>query len=175
MHRTIAAVIALAICLAFTATAHGGVRSEYLETWKQVAKEEVGPYDGYAGRNLVRQGVQTKNGTRPPKKTELRESIEVMERMLNPAPAPVAEPTYTEPATTTSTTSTGGYSIPESIVMCESGGNYNAVNPSSGAYGAYQIMPGTAAAHGCDLSTPAGQDSCAAEIWATQGRGAWVC
>ena len=28
----------------------------------------------------------------------------------------------------------------------------------SGAYGAYQIIPSTAAAYGCDLSTPAGQD-----------------
>ena len=27
--------------------------------------------------------------------------------------------------------------------MCESGGNYGAVNPSSGAGGAYQILPST--------------------------------
>ena len=27
--------------------------------------------------------------------------------------------------------------------MCESGGNYSAVNPSSGAGGAYQILPST--------------------------------
>ena len=40
----------------------------------------------------------------------------------------------------------GGYAIPREIVMCESGGDYNAVNPSSGAYGAYQIMPSTSAA-----------------------------
>ena len=69
----------------------------------------------------------------------------------------------------------GGYAIPEDIVMCESGGNYGAVNPSSGAYGAYQILPSTSAAYGCDMSTPAGQDECAAKVWAGQGRGAWVC
>jgi transglycosylase-like protein len=69
----------------------------------------------------------------------------------------------------------GGYAIPESIVMCESGGNYGARNPGSGAYGAYQILPSTAKAHDCDLSTPRGQDSCAAKIWSRQGSSAWVC
>ena len=37
----------------------------------------------------------------------------------------------------------GPYSIPAYIVMCESGGDYSAVNPSSGAGGAYQILPST--------------------------------
>ena len=37
----------------------------------------------------------------------------------------------------------GDWAIPESIVMCESGGNCEAVNPSSGAGGAYQILPST--------------------------------
>ena len=37
----------------------------------------------------------------------------------------------------------GDWAIPESIVMCESGGNFEAVNPSSGAGGAYQILPST--------------------------------
>jgi hypothetical protein len=72
------------------------------------------------------------------------------------------------------TEGSGGWAIPEYIVMCESGGNYNASNPS-GAYGAYQIMPGTAQAYGCDLSTPAGQDRCAARIYAAQGASPWVC
>jgi transglycosylase-like protein len=80
-----------------------------------------------------------------------------------------------EPTTTTTTTGTsGGYSIPEYIVECESGGSYTASNPS-GAYGAYQIMPGTASAYGCDLSTPAGQDACAAEIYSDVGTSAWAC
>jgi len=76
--------------------------------------------------------------------------------------------------TTTTDTSSGGYSIPEYIVQCESGGDYSASNPS-GAYGAYQIMPGTAEAYGCDLSTAAGQDACAAEIYSDVGSSAWVC
>jgi hypothetical protein len=37
----------------------------------------------------------------------------------------------------------GDWAIPSSIVMCESGGNFGAVNPSSGAGGAYQILPST--------------------------------
>ena len=37
----------------------------------------------------------------------------------------------------------GDWAIPESIVMCESGGNFEAVNPTSGAGGAYQILPST--------------------------------
>src|SRR5262249_7904139 len=37
----------------------------------------------------------------------------------------------------------GNYVIPAAIVQCESGGNYGAVNPSSGAGGAYQILPST--------------------------------
>ena len=67
-----------------------------------------------------------------------------------------------------------GDAIPSYITQCESGGDYYASNPS-GAYGAYQIMPGTAAAYGCDLSYPAGQDQCAAEIYASEGASAWAC
>ena len=37
----------------------------------------------------------------------------------------------------------GDWAIPSAIVMCESGGNFGAVNPSSGAGGAYQILPST--------------------------------
>ena len=37
----------------------------------------------------------------------------------------------------------GPYAIPTYIVMCESGGNYRAYNASSGAGGAYQILPST--------------------------------
>ena len=37
---------------------------------------------------------------------------------------------------------------PTYIVMCESGGNFGAVNPSSGAGGAYQILPSTWDAYG---------------------------
>jgi septal ring factor EnvC (AmiA/AmiB activator) len=73
----------------------------------------------------------------------------------------------------------GPYSIPTYIVMCESGGNYSAVNPSSGAGGAYQILPSTWELYGGqgrpqDASKDE-QDRIAAEIWADSGGSAWVC
>jgi septal ring factor EnvC (AmiA/AmiB activator) len=73
----------------------------------------------------------------------------------------------------------GPYSIPTYIVMCESGGNYSAVNPSSGAGGAYQILPSTWELYGGQgepqNAPKAEQDRIAAEIWADSGPGAWVC
>jgi len=73
----------------------------------------------------------------------------------------------------------GPYSIPTYIVMCESGGNYSAVNPSSGAGGAYQILPSTWELYGGQgepqNAPKAEQDRIAAEIWADSGSGAWVC
>jgi septal ring factor EnvC (AmiA/AmiB activator) len=73
----------------------------------------------------------------------------------------------------------GPYSIPTYIVMCESGGNYGAVNPGSGAGGAYQILPSTWALYGgkgAPQDAPkAEQDRIAAEIWADSGGSAWAC
>lgn len=73
----------------------------------------------------------------------------------------------------------GPYSIPTYIVMCESGGNYGAVNPGSGAGGAYQILPSTWSLYGGQGSPQSApkeeQDRIAAEIWADSGPGAWVC
>ena len=63
--------------------------------------------------------------------------------------------------------------------MCESGGNYGALNPSSGAGGAYQILPSTWDLYGGQGepqdAPKAEQDRIAAEIWADSGGGAWVC
>ncbi len=73
----------------------------------------------------------------------------------------------------------GPYSIPTYIVMCESGGNYSAVNSSSGAGGAYQIMPSTWEAYGGEGlpqdASKAEQDRIAALIWADSGPSAWSC
>jgi septal ring factor EnvC (AmiA/AmiB activator) len=73
----------------------------------------------------------------------------------------------------------GPYSIPTYIVMCESGGNYGALNPSSGAGGAYQILPSTWDLYGGEgepqNAPKAEQDRIAAEIWADSGGSAWVC
>jgi peptidoglycan DL-endopeptidase CwlO len=73
----------------------------------------------------------------------------------------------------------GPYSIPAYIVLCESGGNYSALNPSSGAGGAYQILPSTWQLYGGQgepqNAPKAEQDRIAAEIWADSGSSAWVC
>jgi Transglycosylase-like domain len=74
---------------------------------------------------------------------------------------------------------TGDWAIPEAIVICESGGNYGALNPGSGAGGAYQILPSTWQAYGGKglphQASPAEQDAIAAQIWADSGPGAWAC
>jgi septal ring factor EnvC (AmiA/AmiB activator) len=73
----------------------------------------------------------------------------------------------------------GPYSIPSYIVMCESGGNYGAINSSSGAGGAYQILPSTWELYGGQgepqNAPKAEQDQIASEIWADSGSSAWVC
>jgi hypothetical protein len=74
----------------------------------------------------------------------------------------------------------GGWAIPDSIVLCESGGQNLSPN-SAGASGYYQIIPGTWRLFGGSgpaayLAPKAEQDAVAARIWAG-GAGAsnWVC
>jgi hypothetical protein len=78
-----------------------------------------------------------------------------------------------------SSSGSGGYSIPESIVECESGGDYSAVNPSSGAGGAYQFLPSTWASLGGEGApqdaSPAEQDRLAAKLYAQSGSSPWEC
>lgn len=73
----------------------------------------------------------------------------------------------------------GDWAIPESIVMCESGGSFDALNPSSGAGGAYQILPSTWESYGGEgkpnEASPAEQHEIAEQIWADSGASAWVC
>jgi septal ring factor EnvC (AmiA/AmiB activator) len=73
----------------------------------------------------------------------------------------------------------GDWAIPESIVQCESGGNFNAVNPSSGAGGAYQILPSTWDLYGGEGdpedAAPGEQSQIASQIWSDSGAAAWEC
>ena len=73
----------------------------------------------------------------------------------------------------------GPYAIPTYIVMCESGGNYQALNASSGAGGAYQILPSTWRAYGGEGApqdaSKVDQDRIAAMIWRDSGPSAWAC
>jgi peptidoglycan hydrolase-like protein with peptidoglycan-binding domain len=107
---------------------------------------------------------------------QTRRALHLRVRVIQtPAPASQAV-SSTAPA---SSSASSGYAIPASIVMCESGGNWSAVNPTTGAGGAYQIMPSTWAAYGGtglpQNATPAEQSAIAAKIWAASGPGAWSC
>lgn len=132
------------------------------------------------GRNIRKWGVRTDHGTRVATAAELARSIRTFRRWLAP-PVYAASPTDTTPtAYTASAPNTGGkWAIPSYIVRCESGGNYQARNPS-GAGGAYQIMPGTWQRYGGSGSDPASappaeQDRVAARIYAAEGASPWVC
>lgn len=124
------------------------------------------------GRNIVKDGIPGQ----PLTDAEVVSSTAVLDRMLGPGtPSPTVSATATTSLSSTAPAATGG-GVP--ACASESGTNYSTgasnTNPSSGATGRYQITPGTAAAYGCNLSTPAGQDSCAQTIYAHQGAGAWV-
>lgn len=73
----------------------------------------------------------------------------------------------------------GQWAIPQAIVMCESGGNFGAVNPSSGAGGAYQILPSTWESYGGNghpqNASPSEQHRIASMIWRDSGSSAWIC
>jgi Transglycosylase-like domain len=135
------------------------------------------------GRNIRRHGVRFRGTTFDATCGELRRSRRQLDRLLLPQPYSGLRTTAVPPAQPPAGVRTpgvdgayGGWAIDPAIVMCESGGDYGAVNPSSGARGAYQILPSTHASICPDLGwDPAGQDQCAARIMAQQGRGAWVC
>jgi muramidase (phage lysozyme) len=87
--------------------------------------------------------------------------------------------------TSTGSSASSGSSVLDCIRHRESRGQYDVVNTSSGAAGAYQFMPGTwntnaAAAGRPDLvgvnpanASPADQDAMAQHLLATQGLGPW--
>lgn len=187
---------ALALPAAATAAVPSSTAHRYKTDYHAVAQK----FGSRApGRNIITQGLA---GGHRASASDVMRSIGVLERMLHPAPvvhAPAPAPTSTAapapapapaPASTsssssstqpTATQSTGGsgYSIPGYIVQCESGGNWHAVNPSSGAGGAYQIMPSTWQAYGGSGlpqdASPAQQSAIASKIWNSAGPGAWQC
>ena len=132
----------------------------YERAYRAVARH-LGP--GVPGRNIVRLGTA---GGRRASDAQTVASIDVLERMLGSA----------EGSASLAGSAVGAPGVP--ACASESGSDYSTgaanTNASSGATGRYQILPSTAAAYGCSLATPAGQDACAQVIYAHQGAGAWV-
>ena len=121
------------------------------------------------GRNIVEDGTSHGAAT----DAETVSSLAVLHRMLAPAPSVSA---VSSTSSSSAVSSAGAAGVP--ACASESGDNYSTgadnTNASSGATGRYQILPSTAAAYGCNLTTPAGQDACAQVIYEHQGAGAWV-
>lgn len=195
-NRRFVGVAALAaVCVATPiSTAQGAtLREKYRHRYDAVAAKHGARTPG---RDILKQGVRftwvSKDGqrhhagSRPARPAELARSVRTFTRWLAP-PIHRAAVTDRYPvrasavgyATKAPQYAGGKWSIPASIVQCESGGDYRAVNPSSGAGGAYQILPSTWAAMGGSGrpqdASPAEQDRIAAKVWQVQGRGAWVC
>jgi hypothetical protein len=179
MRRTlsIAAAMLLAL-LVFAGGALAGLRHDAARA-RKAAIGRCGS-ERSAGRDVVRQGIRTKHGQRRATRSELAAYRDTLERLCRPhttVVAPVAASHNTTPAPVVSaSSSSGGAGLP--ACASESGTNYSTgadnTNASSGATGRYQITPSTAANYGCDLSTAQGQDSCAQQVYARQGAGAWV-
>jgi hypothetical protein len=176
-------VTPLVVAVATAATAVGAAshsqatrpHQQAYERAYHAVRHEFGPRA--PGRDIVRFGLAS---GRPSSDVDVVRSTQRLNYMLAPPKAighglPASSPTVTT-STPATTTSTGPYAIPASIVMCESGGNPNAVNPTTGARGLYQIMPATHASVCPDLGwSVADQNICAARIWQQSGPGAWVC
>lgn len=92
-------------------------------------------------------------------------------------------------AATSSSSSGGSYSgdgLPQYVIDCESGGDPDAVNPTSGAYGWAQIMPqhwsptgwgygSPGVCYGLDRYNAADYAECVRRILGSSGLGAWDC
>lgn len=157
VRRSIITAAVLSLLAPATATA-GKLREEYVDL-----RVEAESQDLRVGRD-IRHGVRSPSGKIVrAKPRHFAEKIREFRELFDPEPV--------------ASGGGGGSPIPGYIVQCESGGDYNAVNPSSGAYGKYQIMPFHWNGGICsDLDrSPAGQDKCAARIWETSGPGAWSC
>lgn len=124
------------------------------------------------GRNIVKYGT---GAHRRPSDRQMLSSLAVLQRMLSPQPSSGSTSSGAGP-TSAAGSSPGAAGLP--ACASESGSNYSTgadnTNSSSGATGRYQILPSTAAAYGCDMGTPAGQDACAQTIYQHQGASAWV-
>lgn len=89
-----------------------------------------------------------------------------------------SDQTTAAPSSASSASSAAPGSFQSCVLSRESGGNYSAVNPSSGAGGAYQFLPSTWASLGMPGSpqdaSPAQQDQAFQQLYAQQGSAPWA-
>jgi hypothetical protein len=157
---------------------HKRVKPKHRADYRRHRNQVTARFGGRApGRDILRWGLRP--GV-PALDRDVVVSDRVLVRMLEASRRPVPSAGIGSPGVAVAAPPRsvgGGGGVPgelQRIARCERHGNYNAVNPSSGAYGKYQIMPKTAASYGCSLATPRGQDACAARIYANgAGRGNW--
>lgn len=118
-----------------------------------------------AGRDIVRDGYLERDGdVRAATRQEVLTSTERMQLALDPAEAAAA-------SYATATTAYATTAAPTSVIQCESGGDYTAVNPA-GYYGAYQFDQQTWDAYAPEgyagtspaTAPPAVQDAAAASV-----------
>jgi Transglycosylase-like domain len=136
------------------------------------------------GRDIVRWGVLDRHGkTHRATRAQLTHYRDVLARMLVPpasssSPTSVSSSAQTTGDATSASAGSGSGDLPTCTWVPESGGDWHAVNPSSGAGGRYQIMPSTWAANGGtglpQDASPAEQTRVAENIWHSAGASAWV-
>ena len=148
------------------------VERSYSKHYRQVAKVHG---TRAPGRNIRKYGVRFKGVTFNAVCGEIRRSDRQLVKLMTAPPImhSTAVPPQQPPSGVKSDFNVA--SLPSCTWVPESGGSYTAYNPSSGAYGKYQIIPSTWAAHCSGLDRgPGGQEQCAARVYAAQGSGAWV-
>jgi len=161
------------------------VQAKYLHRYHKVAARH-----GHRapGRNIVKYGIaftwtsknhkRSHRGVRNATTHEVAVSARQLMTILKP-PGPLLSRTVVPPPRPPAGVRTASVkaNLPSCTWVPESGGDYNAVNPSSGAYGKYQIMPSHwspgSVCYGMGKD-PAGQERCAVAVYKSEGAGAWV-
>jgi hypothetical protein len=168
-----AAISAALLVPVAPAGAQGGNQLKaYEERYLEVRKDYVAEHGRQAaGRNIVRHGFQEDDGdVRRARKPEVKRSTERMAGAL-PGVVAEAEAAASTPAEKPADGDLDTSGAPTSVIECESGGDYGAVNPA-GYYGAYQFdqqtwdayAPSGYAGTNPAQAPPAVQDAAAASV-----------
>jgi transglycosylase-like protein len=129
---------------------------EYVRCWDA--------FKARCGRNIVDDNLSSGEA---PSQGRVQQSIETMDRWLNPPAPAIDSPTISTPAPAPTTVAPSSGAPVD--INCESGGDYS-INTGNGYYGAYQFDSGTWDAYGdpaygeANEAPPAVQDAAAAAV-----------